>query len=261
MLFRTLALLAGLAAMSHAALGDHDVATREPASPCETVETGGARYTVCRFSLAQFDLSLHHARSDGTLFGQPLVLETELAAAGKEVIALTNGGMYHVDRRPVGLYVEAGEIVRPLVRGDGPGNFQMLPNGVFWIGEGRAGVEETEAYAEAERTPDFATQSGPMLVIDGELHPTFRQNSESRFRRSGIGVNEDGTWVIFAISEEPVTFHAFASLFRDTLEVDNALFIDGKVCRLDLPQEGRHEPGLRMGPILAVTVKSEETKD
>ncbi|MCI4644653.1 MAG: phosphodiester glycosidase family protein [Hyphomonadaceae bacterium] len=259
-MLRALALTTLLCALAWSALGDHDTAEPDKPSPCETLQDGTASYTVCQFPLTRFAISLHLAQADGTLFGQPLALEAELREAGHEVIALTNGGMYHADRRPVGLYVEQGETLRPLVRGDGPGNFQMLPNGVFWIENGRAGVEETEAYAEAVRTPDFATQSGPMLVLDGEVHPAFRVASDSRFRRSGIGVSEDGRHVTLAISEQPVTFHAFASLFRDRLSIDNALFIDGKVCRLDLPGEGRHEPGLRMGPILAVTARPVETE-
>ena len=260
-MFRVLILLAGLAAFTHAALGDDGstAPAQSPemgAAPCETVLADGSAFTVCTFPLSQFDISLHLSDTDGALFGQPLALQSALEAGVETVIAITNGGMYHSDRSPVGLYIESGEEKRPLVHGDGPGNFQLLPNGVFWIKDGVAGVEETTVYAEADHAPDFATQSGPMLVIDGEIHPSFRAASDSRFRRSGIGVVEDGDTVVFAISEQPVTFHAFASLFRDRLLVDNALFIEGKVCRLDLPGQGRHEPGLRMGPILAVTLRA-----
>lgn len=257
MLFRVFILMIGFAALSQTALGLDGGAVEDPATtaPCERMQTEAGAFTVCTFPLETYEVRLHHAREDGSIFGQLSLLEAHLNAAGKTVVALTNGGMYHTDRRPVGLYVEDGETKRTLVRGDGPGNFQLLPNGVFWIEDGRAGVEETRRFDEAGRTPDYATQSGPMLVVDGELHPDFRAASENRYRRSGIGVSEDGETVIFAISEQPVTFHAFGSLFRDMLDVDNALFLDGKVCRLDLPAEGRHEPGLSMGPMLAVTLR------
>ncbi|HCE22142.1 MAG TPA: hypothetical protein DF282_06465, partial [Hyphomonas sp.] len=69
--------------------------------------------------------------------------------------------MYHQDRRPVGLYVEQGEKVASLVTREGPGNFGLLPNGVFWVDQdGTPHVTESLAF-EAE-APDarFATQSG-----------------------------------------------------------------------------------------------------
>ena len=38
----------------------------------------------------------------------------------------------------------------------------------------RAGVMETRAFLRRNKRPQFATQSGPMLVINGRLHPKFR---------------------------------------------------------------------------------------
>ena len=117
---------------------------------------------------------------------------------------------------------------------------------------GKAGVSVSEAYLEAGIDPDFATQSGPMLVIDGDIHPSINADGTSRKRRNGVGVSEDGETVYFAISDGAVTFHEFASLFRDRLDAPNALFLDGQVSRLYAPMIGRNEPGLDMGPIVGV---------
>ena len=79
-----------------------------------------------------------------------------------------------------------------------------------------------------DRSPDaiFATQSGPMLVIDGDLHPALIEGSSDRTWRTGVGLSSDGQ-VHFAISQRHVNFHDFARLFRDELSCDNALFLDG----------------------------------
>ena len=70
--------------------------------------------------------------------------------------------------------------------------------------------------------------------------------------RVDIRLSEDGETVYFAISDGAVTFHEFASLFRDRLDAPNALFLDGQVSRLYAPMIGRNEPGLDMGPIVGV---------
>ncbi|MEM9738638.1 MAG: phosphodiester glycosidase family protein [Pseudomonadota bacterium] len=224
-------------------------------SPCFPLEHDTRTYTACTLSLSEFDISLHWQAPDGVLIGHPTRLHTMLNEAAKDVALITNGGMYHADRTPVGLFVEEGIEQTPLVRGEGPGNFQLLPNGVFFLDEGVARILETEAFAEAGAAPDLATQSGPMLVIDGALHPAFRKASESVYRRSGVGVSDDGQTVWIVISEEPVNFFSFASVFRDGLGLDNALYLDGKVSRLDVPGDARREFGLAMGPILAATHK------
>ncbi len=52
----------------------------------------------------------------------------------------------------------------------------------------------------------WATQSGPLLVHGGDIHPDFNANSTNKKIRSGVGVTKDGL-VIFAISITPVTFY------------------------------------------------------
>lgn len=165
-----------------------------------------------------------------------------------------NGGMYHSDRDPVGLYVEEGRALAPLVTSPGPGNFGLTPNGVFWSDGQVVHVTETLAFEALDIAPVFATQSGPMLVIDGELQPRFLPDSPSRKRRNGVGIADDR--VVFAISDAPVTFHHFARLFRDELGADNALFLDGSISRIYAPDLDRDERGGRLGPMIAV-VESE----
>jgi uncharacterized protein YigE (DUF2233 family) len=161
-----------------------------------------------------------------------------------------NAGMYHADRAPVGLYIENGVELAPIITTDGPGNFGLLPNGVFCIGDAFA-VIEARRFAANPPACRHATQSGPMLVIDGALHPRFLPDSDSFNIRNGVGVRADGT-AVFAISGARVNFHTFARLFRDALGTPNALFLDGSISRLYAPALDRDDAGFPMGPIVGL---------
>ncbi|WP_234028953.1 phosphodiester glycosidase family protein [Aurantiacibacter spongiae] len=171
-----------------------------------------------------------------------------------KVAMAMNAGMYDEDGQPIGYYVENGERLHPLNQADGPGNFHLLPNGIFF---GRTAgpwrVYSTRRFAaEVDKRPDFATQSGPMLVIDGELHPAFDPDGESRKIRNAVGVDAGGR-AHFLLSEAPVSFGKMARLYRDVLRVDNALFLDGSVSQMWDPAKGRMDSGPQIGPMLVVT--------
>jgi uncharacterized protein YigE (DUF2233 family) len=176
-----------------------------------------------------------------------------LTTQGKTLGFAMNAGMYHYDRSPVGLFVADSIEASPLVTRDGPGNFGLLPNGVFCITDHFA-VIESRTFADAKPTCRYATQSGPMLVIDGDLHPKFLADSPSTYIRNGVGVSADGQTAIFAISDVAVNFHTFARLFRDALHTPNALYFDGSISRLYAPDLNRHDAGLPMGPIIGTVV-------
>jgi len=91
-----------------------------------------------------------------------------------------------------------------------------------------------------------------MLVIDGELHPRFIPNGTSKNVRNGVGTTTDGNRAVFAISNQVVNFHDFATLFRDHLNLPNALFFDGTISRLYDDASGRSDFGWQMGPIVGV---------
>ena len=129
----------------------------------------------------------------------------------------------------------------------------MLPNGVFCTGGAQPfQVIESRAFAAAQPQCRLATQSGPMLVIDGDLHPRFLVDSDSRYVRNGVGVSADGQTAWFAISDRSVTFHEFGRLFRDGLKARNALYFDGSISRLYAPQVRRNDFGWSMGPIIGL---------
>jgi len=164
----------------------------------------------------------------------------------------TNAGMFDPALKPVGLYVEHG---RELVHANtlsGHGNFHMKPNGIFFISGDKAAVAETGAFLKQRPRTDLATQSGPMLVMNGRVHPRFDRRSTSLKARNGVGVRPDGK-VLFAISQGEVSFDSFARLFRDALKCPNALFLDGgSVSNLYSPTLNRLGNIVSLGPMLAV---------
>lgn len=225
------------------------------AALCTRVMHEGRGYSLCEALAGRDALRLWHADATGAVYGSFERLNAALAAEGLRLGFAMNAGMYHADLSPVGLYVEDGRPLASLVTRDGPGNFGMLPNGVFCILPDRFAVVESRTFAARPMPCRFATQSGPMLVIDGRLHPRFLPGATSRHIRNGVGVSADGARAVFAISDSPVTFHEFARLFRDGLGLGQALYLDGAISRLHAPALGRRGGGLRpLGPIVGTAV-------
>jgi uncharacterized protein YigE (DUF2233 family) len=219
---------------------------------CESLTEDARNYVVCSFDLSRDNLALYWRGADGTPLGGPDRLARELEGQGRKLVFAMNAGMYDTALGPVGLYVENGRLMHNANTRNGQGNFHLKPNGVFFFGDGKAGVMETTRFLKARLAPRFATQSGPMLVIDGQIHPKIQPTGPSEKIRNGVGVR-DGKIVIFAISTEPVSFHAFARLFRDRLGTQNALFLDGSVSTLYAPPLPAIGGWSDLGPMLGVT--------
>jgi len=221
---------------------------------CTEQSFEAVRYAVCDVDATSAELRLFLRDAEGEILGQfPHVL-AQLDQEGKTLTFAMNAGMYHADRAPVGLYVEDGSQEQRLITSEGPGNFGLLPNGVFCIRTGRADVIESLRFEAAAPACRFATQSGPMLVIDGALHPRFLKDGTSKYIRNGVGTSADGARAVFVISSQAVNFHSFGRFFRDHLKLPNALYFDGNVSRLFAPSLGRRDTGFLLGPIVGAVV-------
>lgn len=225
---------------------------------CREEVFDGSRYALCSVDAAQDELRLFLADGQGRVLGHFSTINGALADEGKALGFAMNAGMYHSDRSPVGHYVEDGVEQMRVIESAGPGNFGLLPNGILCLRPGRADAIETLAFLRERPDCRHATQSGPMLVIDGALHPRFLPESESRYVRNGVGTSADGRRAVFAISRNAVTFHEFARFFRDHLGLPNALYFDGNISRFYAPQLGRNDAGFAMGPVVGVVVPAAE---
>lgn len=223
------------------------------AAVCERVDHDGQGYVLCEVEAAQEPaLRLWMDGDDGAPLRNFNNVRRQLGEDEALGFAM-NAGMFHPGYRPVGLLVIDGDELSPIVTGGSNGNFGMLPNGVFCTGGDRPfQVIESRSFAETRPGCRLATQSGPMLVIDGALHPRFLPDSTSRYIRNGVGVSPDGQTAFFAISNRPVTFHEFGRFFRDGLGVRDALYFDGSVSRLYAPSVNRADFGRSMGPIIGL---------
>lgn len=206
------------------------------------VSLDGQSYRVVRIDLRHQTLSLHwRDPATGAPFASIEALRQWAQAHGQRLLFAANAGIYDANAAPLGLHVENGKTLVPLNLAHGnpaSGNFSLLPNGVFAIdAHGHASVQASTAFKAAGKPVRWATQSGPMLVIDGALNPHFLADSGSLKWRSGVCAKTPNE-VVFAASEVPVNFHDFARLFRDQLGCRNALYLDGTISQLYVDGEG-----------------------
>jgi uncharacterized protein YigE (DUF2233 family) len=216
-------------------------------------------YEVVEIDPVRHRVRVLFADAAGTPLQTPDAALRYLESQGDSVIALTNAGIFEPGFRPTGLLISEGETVQALNTDTGEGNFFLMPNGVFWVdAEGRLHVDETGAFAQSASLDDGqvreATQSGPLLLDGGAIHPAFREASVNCRLRSGIGVRPDGS-ALLAITNGAVNLHGFASFFADQGAAD-ALYLDGSISRLYDPEKlGEAQADVHFSGYVAVVVR------
>lgn len=223
------------------------------AGNCQQRGFEGSRFTACRYDARRQSLELAFDDEAGPLRSFSRLRDHLGPRAGRLLFAM-NAGMFDEAGRPIGLYVEGGRERHTINLRSGPGNFHMLPNGVFAAdAQGHVSIVPSTGYDPASH-PRWATQSGPLLVIDGAFHPQISADGSSLYVRNGVGVADPNTaW--FVISDEPVSFGRLARFFRDGLGCRNALYFDGAVSSLWDPAAERADDGHPLGPIVAVLAR------
>ena len=223
-------------------------------SACRSVIFENTSLTHCVASPERHRITTRLARQSGEKYRSLASLAR--AVGSSDVAFAMNGGMYEEDGTPVGYYVENGERLEEFNTADGPGNFHLMPNGVFYGTGSQWVVRSTDSFlANVSDRPEFGTQSGPMLVIDGRLHPEITRDGPSRLIRNAVGVDEEGR-AHFVIANAPLSFGKLARFYRDELETPNALFLDGNVSALWNPATDRLDSGAPLGPLIVVIKRS-----
>lgn len=199
------------------------------------LEFEGTRFEVVTLDLRRVRLEMRW--KDG--MGQPWKtfrrLEADLSKRGERLLAVMNAGIFDTSFRPLGLHVEGGRVLHALnTRQRGYGNFYMQPNGVFVITPDGARLVPTSTYQHRPPRALEATQSGPMLVVNGRLNAAFQEGSANRLVRNGIGV-QSGNRVHLVMAVDPVNFFDFARFIRDGLKCPDGLYLDGHISSLSAP--------------------------
>ena len=222
-------------------------ARQAPMSACQAQMFDGSRFTVCDPGRGRIELVA--AAKDEAPIRQLADLELRLGRRAAGVAFAMNGGMYDEDGGPIGLAIVEGRQLHTINRREGGGNFHLMPNGVFQMFlDGGAEIVTSDKWRPSPAIR-IATQSGPMLVIGGKLHPAFSADGSSRYVRNGVGIGPDGR-PRFVISDDAVSLGKFASFFRDSLKCRDALFLDGAVSALWDPAAGRRDVTRPLGPMI-----------
>lgn len=164
-----------------------------------------------------------------------------------------NGGMFKRDFSPQGLFIQNKKILSAMDTVDGNGNFYLKPNGVFYVTTDNVPFVCKTTHFKDNGKIKYATQSGPMLIIDGKIHSAFKEGSTNLNIRNGVGILPDNK-VVFAMSNTEINFYDFAKYFQ-SMGCKNALYLDGFVSRIYLPEKKWTQIDGNFGVIIGVTEK------
>ena len=200
------------------------------------------------------DLQLYWKDDKGEIIQSIQNLKDHLARKNKKLVFAMNGGMFKAGNIPVGLFIQQQQTITALDTAEGSGNFYLKPNGVFYITKDNQAAICTTGDFTNKNAAKWATQSGPMLVINGDIHPGFNKGSANVNIRNGVGILPDHK-IVFAMSKTPINFYDFAEYFK-TLGCKNALYLDGFVSRTYLPEKNWIQTDGNFGVIIAVSANA-----
>lgn len=218
---------------------------------CQEIVFENRKFTECIAIPHRHRIMTKITGSNGIIYRGFAALKEDIEE--DDVAFAMNGGMYDIGSRPIGYYVESGERLYPLNRKDGEGNFYLKPNGVFFgESDGNWRIMTSNDFAEkVESRPEFGTQSGPMLLMNGQLHPGISANGKSEKIRNAVGIDKEGR-AHFVISDQPVSFGLLSRMMLDHAKTANALYLDGTVSGLWYPPTHRMDANYPLGPLIVV---------
>ncbi len=231
-------------------------------SGAKTVMIDNRKYQLFVADTSHHKVRLHLFKKDGKNYFTLGAVLSALAGEKAEAQMITNAGMFTPAFEPEGLFVD-GHSAKAFALDTGSSlsaaNFYLKPNGVFYMDSmGVFHVETTDQFISHYKPGiprlKMATQSGPMLVIDGKIHPQFKPLSANLNVRSGVGVIS-GQKIVFALALDQVNFYDFASFFKDFFNCQDALYLDGAISQMYLRDLAPRVTGGHFGPIISVSKK------
>jgi uncharacterized protein YigE (DUF2233 family) len=220
----------------------------------------GKRYQYIVFDPKDYEVELFNKMERGRGVHDFRSIHDLKRRQNEELVFAMNAGMYDERRQPIGLYISEGREEHPInLRKQGYGNFFSLPpNGVFAMDfKNNPYLMVSNDFEKEQSKTKFklATQSGPMLVIDGKFNKAFNEGSPNLNIRNGVGITKNNE-VVFVVSAQPVNFYEFSQFFRDVLGCDNALYLDGVISQ-SYPKSNTmfYQQDVPLGPIICVSEK------
>lgn len=204
------------------------------------------------------ELNFYWKNDTGEIIRNIENLDRHVRNKNARLIFAMNGGMYLKDYSPQGLYIENFKTITPIDTSSGTDNFYMKPNGVFYITDKNDPIVCSTDEFIYNKQIKYATQSGPMLLINGKIHPAFTQGSSNLHIRNGVGILPNNS-LIFVMSKVKVNFWDFATYFK-SFGCKNALYLDGFVSRTYAPEQFWFETDGDFGVMIGVVKSFQEKK-
>ncbi len=189
-------------------------------------------------------------------------LKKELDSEGKQLIFAMNAGIFMQNQMPLGLFIENGKTYRKLnTRKHLYGNFYLQPNGVFLISRGEAYIIETGEFKTfaLNHQVEFATQSGPLLLIAGKENKSLSKYDNNKTVRNAACVDSQSK-VTLSISKQPVSFNKLIGHLKKDAHCYSALYLDGSISGKFEKTSSTDHPFSSYGPLIAITSKFSHNK-
>lgn len=209
------------------------------------------RFVSCIVNPNQQNTAFYWKDEKNENFRSLLNLKLWMEKHHQKLLFAMNAGMYKKDHTPQGLFIEKQIIRSEIDTANGKGNFYLKPNGIFYLTIDNTPVICKTAQFIQSKKVKYATQSGPMLVINGKIHDAFAANSTNLNIRNGVGILPNNK-LLFAMSKKEINFYDFADYFRK-MGCKNALYLDGFVSRTYLPEKKWIQTDGDFGVMIGVT--------
>lgn len=134
-----------------------------------------------------------------------------------------NGGFFSKDFQPTGLIISQSKGVYPLVKA-------KLLNGIFWIDQDK--TPHLSSYQDLKKsagfTPEFAIQSGPILINEqGQVTLSEKDSSPNKSSRTAIGIDKDNQIIVIFLKQtlldnsNSLSLYEFSKIISTNSELKN----------------------------------------
>ena len=163
-------------------------------------------------------------------FADDTEIYSTLRSQGIDPFLITNGGIYAVDRKPLGLLINNGRVLHSLnLHKGGGGNFSWKSS-VFSVKHGGNAAILDAGHWHDSGDVEVAVQSGPLLVAHSIVNSDFSPKSQFFATRTAVGIKDDDPRrIVFVVSADAVTLHELATFLATRLHCESALHLDGNI--------------------------------